>query len=177
MNYSILSSKEKKTLILTGSSNYTNEKLAEIVQKYNVNSLVFDYYHNENIDSIPNSIKKLVLGKCFNKPIDNLPIGLEELQINYRFNQSLDFLPCSLKILTIKDFPPEEISNFQQGLDNLPSNLKELCLPYLSYSLKRFNNLPKNLEKIKIGSDYKYIQELLNIHGEKVVEIYANRFY
>ena len=168
MNYSIIKDKNFTELILTYNHFYDSNIILDAIKKYEINSIIYDYNYNELVDYLPNCIKKLSLAGRFNKPVDNLPIGLEELYLGNFFNHTIDLLPSTLKILSIRDYPPELISNFSYKLDYLPENLERLHLPYTSYFLENFTNLPIGLKEIFIGRDYQFRKELLFKHGNVV---------
>ncbi len=90
--------------------------------------------------------------------IDSLPDSIKELILKYNFNLELNNLPNSIQwIQWIQIF--NELYN--KELNNLPNSVEYLKLP-LNYRLE-IKNIPTNLKTIKCNKDYKYIESLKKI--------------
>ena len=99
---------------------------------------------NHPLNSLPFSLQKLIIySKGFTQSLDDLPSSITTLELNCTYKGSLGKLPSSLETLIITD-PlfnlslsdlPASVTNlrivsedFQQPLEVLPSNLKNLYI-------------------------------------------------
>jgi hypothetical protein len=111
----------------------------------------------ENLDNLPDSLKKLSIVDCRINNLDNLPSKLEELKIQRLPVGTIDFLPASLKILEIREC---DITNF----DNLP-NVTKLSLTLRSNNSNNYilDKLPDSLTTLYFNCDYNSQVDLSNI--------------
>lgn len=87
----------------------------------------YDYANDIEIMDLLKTYKKVMLDDGFAKSIDWLPSEITHLVIGTNFNQPLDNLPSNLKYLA---FEPDgyyyQKTLFNHRLDNLPHGLEEL---------------------------------------------------
>ena len=66
----------------------------------------------------------------------------------------------------------DDISEFNDDIDNLPIGLEELCFSEQSRFNKKINNLPVKLKKLKLGNNFNQSLDNLPKYLEKL-EIYS----
>ena len=139
---------------------YFNEELKDL--PVDVKIIIFGKLStfNQKVDNLPNNLTHLTFGSTFNQIVDNLPKNLTHLTFGHYFNQSVDNLPSSLTYLTLGMYFNQKIDNlpnnlthltighcFSQSIDKLPKSIRKLGF----YSCSKIrNNIPENIEKIKI---------------------------
>jgi hypothetical protein len=109
---------------------------------------------DKHIDSLPNSLEKLILSSMFNHPVNNLPNSLVYLSFGYNFNQNLDNLPINLKYLEFRSVYTsryQESSKFNHPLMNLPKKLETINFSYLSEFNQPLDNLPDSIRELTLG--------------------------
>lgn len=113
-------------------------------------------FSNEQLELLKKT--KNVIIRCNFEYIYCLPDNIECITImsHYNFNQPLDNLPFNLKNLHIYD------DKFDQPLDCLPVNLEKLVIGCKPYN-RPLDNLPPNLKKLVFVRFVKYNQQLLNL--------------
>lgn len=133
---------------------------------------------NKSVDYLPSNLKSIKFGNSFNQHVNDLLPGLEMIIFGHDFNQDISNLPNSVKYIHF-----DWSGQFSQPIFKLPENLEELnfnssfsndvCeLPdkikkiTLGTNFSKPINLPKELEKIKLYSKYKYIK-LINSVAKK----------
>ncbi len=116
----------------------------------NLTHLIFGRLFNQKVNNLPSSITHLIFGLSFNQPIDNLPKNLTHLTFGSDFNPKVsDFiLPKNLKCVIF--WSHNNIKN------NLPESTEEVGIRFSHCSMKKIENLPNTLKKIKV-EDAKYI--------------------
>lgn len=141
--------------IILGSNTYdysSDETIMNLIKEKKKVKLTNEI--NRLLDFLPYGVEELSIGSAFNYPIDNLPASLKYLEISKYgdvgyccFNQKLDYLPVSLEKLTLYYC---NNGKYEQNIDNLPSNLKNLVIHnhiYLPTSGGQIlDNLPESIE-------------------------------
>lgn len=84
--------------------------------------LTFGDKFNQNVDTLPVTLKWLMFGNSFNQSVDNLPTALIGLTFGHNFNQKVDKLPAALRRLTF---------GMYLKIDNLPASLTDLTLGWV----------------------------------------------
>jgi len=145
---------------------------------------------NQPLENLPDSLKKIYLPIRFNQSLDFLPYGVEVLRFqNYsHFSHSFDNLPPTIIKLEIPAFYPQEINNLPDSIeelfigvrrsytyDNQKNYTKEVDLEIYpaQKNFKMITRFPKNLKKMYIFDDYKYIDELKEKLGDKLIIIHS----
>lgn len=120
-------------------------------------SNTYNYSSDETIMNLIKEKKKVRLTNEIDRPLDFLPYGIEELFIGSAFNYPIDNLPASLKYLEISKYSDVGYCCFNQKLDYLPVCLEELRLYYCNNGEyeQYIDNLPSNL-KILFIRNHKY---------------------
>jgi hypothetical protein len=115
--------------------------------------LVFRYGSNFNlpINNLPNSLKKLsIQSNDFNQSVDSLPEFLEELILGKNYNQPINSLPPNLKKLIILSEKKYTINKLPENLLYLNINVTEIddIINFLPIGLKYLEITCKNLHQI-----------------------------
>ena len=135
-----------------------------------------DCYH------CPNNIKSIKFGNEFNQFVNKLPNSLERIIFGEKFNQSIDFLPNSVRYISF-----DWICDFNQPIYKLPYSLEEIyfgnkfsnVICKLPDGLKKITLgtnfdkpiiIPKNLEKIKLPIQYKFLNIIKLISNKYVIK-------
>ena len=95
---------------------------------------------------------KFFIGSKFNQPIDMLPSSITHLTFGLYFNQPVDDFPSSIQHLTFNYF-----SKFDKSLNNLPINLEFIRL--LVGYINKNSNIPPKLSVINCHIDYPCISD------------------
>jgi hypothetical protein len=117
------------------------------------------------IDDLPNGLIRLdIMEYEFKHPLNNLPPTLEILyfrtgnMMSYcdGYKYKLSNLPAGLKMLYHPEFEALDDDDNCQGIDleNLPQNLKVLCIPKSYHTYINLNNLPDSIEYLNVDSNY-----------------------
>ena len=132
-----------------------NDPLPDLSIFKNVKKAKFDYYFNNSIDNLPDTIEYIELGWEFNTPINKLPTNLKEINFSNFFNQPLTCLPEGLTSLRVSKHFNQPLNKF-----NLPRTLKHL------YIGRNFNHklepgdLPEGLITLVFINNSKYSHNL-----------------
>jgi len=143
-------------------SNYIEPKIA-----IETNNIYENKYKNKFKKSLFNqplekslskltSLEQLTFGNKFNQPLEeslSKLTSLEQLTLGYDFNLSLE-IPFNIKCLTLN-------CNNINLIDNLPNSIEELSLGD-NFNLE-LNNLPNSIKKIKFNKYSKYNKNLNNL--------------
>lgn len=150
----------------------------------NIREIRFGDRFNQLIDNLPGNLKILVLGSYFNQPIDFLPRSLKKLYFNQFcfYDHYLDNLPFGLEVIGIP-------GTYKKKLDNLPDSLEIIFIgvsmfngSYISFHNSwedifkvcfshRIQRFPSNLKKLYIFSGYRYLDDLREKLGDKLVVV------
>ena len=125
-----------------------------------ITHITFGSNFDQPVNLLPTSITHLIFGDYFNQLVESLPSSITHLTFGWLFNQQVDLLPPSIQNLTFN-------VSFNMPLNNLPSNLEFIHLSY-KYD-KQILNIPPKLKKIKCFLGYKYINDLNDLTGLKVI--------
>lgn len=122
-------------------------------------SIIFSNNFNRSLedDDIINSlktIKSIYFGSCFDHPIDCLPNNIEKIifDIDSVFNQQINNLPVNLKEIYLGN-------HFNQPVNCLPSSLTKIIFG-ISFN-QSLDNLPNGLEELVLGIGF--LQKLENL--------------
>jgi hypothetical protein len=138
----------------------------------NVKKAKFDYYFNQSIDNLPDTIEHIELGWEFNTPINKLPKNLKEIIFDNFYNQPLTCLPEGLTSIRFHKHFNQPLNKF-----NLPRTLKHL------YIGRNFNHkfepgdLPEGLETLLFIDNSKYSHNLEGVLPKSIKNLKVGNKY
>ena len=132
---------------------YNVSSIEELNEYINIKYVEFNYYFDEPIDKLPQSITHLTFYQFsnFNQSVDKLPQSITHLTFGELFNQSVDNLPQSITHLTFGSF-------FNQSVDNLPKSITHIT--FGDYFNQSVDKLPQSITHIEFSKYSKFNQSI-----------------
>lgn len=135
---------EKKKIIYDDSYDEEINCLPQFIKK-----IQFGFKFNKSIDNLPDCIDTLIFGEAFNQEINKFPEGIRKLYFGSSYNKKL-ILPNNINTLHLGN-------NFSKKIENLPNNLKSFGVNYFTLNLIKKQ---KFLKTLKITSYFEKIDKI-----------------
>ena len=113
--------------------------------------------------------KKIKFSMQFNQPFDFTSLeNIESIFIGLFFNQSLDYLPPNLKELSFCF-----VSKFNNSIDNLPNSVEYIC--FGNDFNQNIDNLPLRLKELHLSSNFNKPIDFLP-HGLEKLSMWCRNY-